>query len=373
MQIEEYRKTIEACRFCPMCKVVCTVGNVTKNEANYPRGKVLTLFTIFKGMREIDENVVERIYQCSVCGRCKSWCISDYDIPGLIIAARADAVNSGKFHPKALEVCENIKNTGNPYGLNQKNQRTDIQGRKEKATDILYFAGDVLSSSPEIVESTVRILKYADIDFAVLPQEKGYVGLLYQLGFHKEAQALAKYNAEIIVKMGYKVIVISDPGEYLAFKEYYPKLGVDLGSNIKIFHISEYIKSLLERGRIVFSKEVRRSVTYHDPYSLGRYLGIYEAPREIIKAIPGVTFKELHWNKDMSRCCGAGGGLLFTNADIAKEAAMRVINEALEVGAETIITSSSFCKKSLIAAKTALNNKDIEIYDVTEFCQKAIC
>lgn len=377
MLIEKYRKTIEACRFCPMCKVACTVGNITKNEANYPRGKALILFTILKKMREFDEDIIERIYQCAICGLCKDWCISDYDIPELIMAARADIVNSGKIPPRVLEIYENIKKTENPYAMTNDDEEISAVLDKEirktgKRAKILYFIGDTLLPHPEIFEATIKILNYAGINFTILPKENRGVELLYQLGFRREAEGLAKENAEVIKKARCEVIITSDADEYLAFKRDYPTLGANLNSDIKIMHTTEYINLLLQENKLSFSREINKSVTYHDPSSLGRYLGFYEAPREVIKAIPGVKFKEMRWNKDKARCCGAGGGLLFTNPEIAAKAAENVIDEAIEIDAEIITTASPLCKQSLIKHEEKLQRNSVEVYDITELIEKTM-
>lgn len=375
--MEKYRKTIEVCRFCPMCKVSCTVGNITKNEANYPRGKALILFTILKKMREFDEDIAERIYQCAICGLCKNWCISDYDIPKLIMAARADIVDSGKIPPRVLEIHEDIKKTGNPHATIYDNEEISAVLDKKirkigKRAKILYFIGNTVFSRPEIYKATIRILSHTGTDFTIFSKENRGVELLYQLGFRKEAERLAKENVEIINKTRCEVIITSDADEYLAFKRDYPTWEANLNSDIKIMHTTEYINLLLQENKLSFSREINKSVTYHDPSSLGRHLGFYEAPREVIKAIPGIRFKEMRWNKDKARCCGASGGLLFTNPEIAAKAAENVIDEAIEIGAEIITTASPLCKQSLIKHEEKLQRNSVEVYDITELIEKTM-
>lgn len=376
MLIEKYRKTIEACRFCPMCKVFCTVGNITKNEANYPRGKALILFTILKGMMKFDKDVVERIYQCAICGLCKDWCISDYDIPELMMAARADIVSSGKTPPGVLEIYENIKKAGNPYATMNDEKIIAVLDKEIRKTGkrakILYFIGDTVFPHPEITEATIKILNYAGIDFTILPNENKGIELLFQLGFRKEAERLAKQNAEALRKAECEVIITSDADEYLVFRRDYPGLGANLDSDIKIMHTTEYIDLLLRENKLSFSKEINKSITYHDPSSLGRYLGVYEAPREVIKAIPGIEFKEMKWNKNRARSCGASGGLFFTNPEIAAKAAEKIIDEAVEIGAEIIVTTSPLCKQSLIKCEEKLNKMSMEVYDIVELVAKTL-
>lgn len=376
MLIEAYRKTIETCRFCHMCKIACTVGNITKNESNYPRGKALILFTILQKRRKWDEDTVERIYQCGICGLCKNWCISDYDIPELIIAARADIVNSGKITTRFSEIYKNIKKTGNPHPMVTNNDELKIVIDKKKSkigkrAETMYFINGTTFYHPEIVKATIKILNYAEIDFTILYKENSHIELLYQLGFWKEAEKLTKENTKIINKADCEIIIISDADEYLAFKRDYFKLGASLNSNIKIMHLSEYISLLLQKNKLSFSKEINKTVTHHDPSALGRHLKVYEAPRQIIKAVPGVKFKEMRWNKNKARCCGASGGLLFTNPEIAAKAAEKIIKEAIEIEAEIILTASPLCKQSLINCKR-LKSSGIKIYDIIEFAAKSL-
>ncbi|GAI12186.1 unnamed protein product, partial [marine sediment metagenome] len=221
------------------------------------------------------------------------------------------------------------------------------------------------------VKAAIKILNYAEIEFTILYKENSHIKLLYQLGFWKEAEKLAKENTKIINEADCEMIIISDADEYLAFKRDYSKLGTSLNSNIKIMHLSEYISLLLQKNKLSFSKEINKTVTYHDPSALGRYLKVYEAPRQIIKAVPGVKFKEMRWNKNKARCCGASGGLLFTNPEIAAKAAEKIIEEAIEIEAEIILTASPLCKQSLINCKR-LKSSGIKIYDIIEFASKSL-
>ena len=140
-----------------------------------------------------DKDIVERIYQCDICGLCKNWCISDYDIPELIIAARADIVNSGKITTRFLEIYRNIKKTGNPYPMVTNNDELKMVIDKKKSkigkrVETMYFINSTTFYHPEIVKAVIKILNYAEIDFTILYKENSHIELLYQLGFWKEAE-----------------------------------------------------------------------------------------------------------------------------------------------------------------------------------------
>lgn len=363
-----------------MCKIACSVGGITKNEANYPRGKALILFTVIKGIKEFDEDIAEKIYQCSICGLCQDWCISDYEIPGLIVAARRDIVEKKKVPSRILRIYENIKNTGSPLGKSYTHQNCEKvaffskKNKEKRKVEVLYFPGDTFLYFPEVVEATIDILTAAKVNFSVKLNEKNNNcgELLYQLGFHEEARRIARENTEIIKNSGCKIVLVSEADEYLAFTRDYPKLGINLNSSIRIMHVVEYIDLLLRKNDLILIGEINKSVTYHDSPGLGRYSGIYEPPRRVIKSIPGIKFKEMRWNRNRADCCGASGGLLFTYPEIAKKMAENVIKKAKDMGVEIILTSSSLCKLTFTTQKKCLQKNNVKVYDITEIVAKLL-
>jgi len=377
-------KTIKTCRFCHMCKIACTVGNITKNESNYPHGKALSLSFILDGIMKYDLEIAERMYQCAMCGRCKDWCISDYDIPAIILNARKEIVEKGIIPENVSNVYENIKKYGNPFGINcnskkiNKNIKKYSSNNKEKV-DVLIFIGDSYKYYPNIFYSLEKILKSFNKKFVVLKKENCNIKLLYELGFTEDAKSLAAENIKNINQVDCDFVVTVDADEYFALKRIYPILVNNLVINKKIFHISEYINMYLNIDKKIsyYHSETsdtkkKRILTYHDPSSLGRNMSIFEEPRKIINRLKGNYFVEMEWNRNSALCCGSGGGLLVTNKDIAIKAANKVIDEAKKIKASVIITTTPHCKYSIEKALKYYNENDLFVLDLVEILAEAI-
>jgi heterodisulfide reductase subunit D len=139
-------------------------------------------------------------------------------------------------------------------------------------------------------------------------------------------------------------------------------------TDIEIFHSTQFIKKLIDEGKISF-KEKKTKVTYHDPCDLGRASGVYEAPREILRAIPGVELVEMKGNREECICCGGGGNLEMVNPDLSAKLAEAKIEEIRATGAEVVITACQQCIRTIL---TTARRKKISIaaMDITEFVFK---
>jgi Fe-S oxidoreductase len=155
-------------------------------------------------------------------------------------------------------------------------------------------------------------------------------------------------------------------GCFKTFKKIYPQVG-DLG--LEVYHSVHYLLRLIKEGKIGFKGELGKKVTYHDPCDLGRAFQIFEEPREILRAIPGLEFVEMARNRLQARCCGGGGGVLANNPDMAVEMAAERVRDALAVGAEIIVSGCAACKDNLKKGAKAIPKQErgkIKIMDITE-------
>jgi len=364
MHIEEYSNTIRAWRFCPMCNHVCPVIKVTKNEANGPRGLALSLFLVSEKMRQFDEPRVERIYQCTTSGICEAWSLGGYDLSGMVLAARADVVDQGKAPTSAVTARKNIEETGNPFG-ESKQVRSGLaaelikEAGSKKRAEVLYFIGCTTAyRRPEIAKASVKILQKAGVSFMVLEDEPCCGAPLYELGFREDAKREARNLSQTIEKSGCNYVVTSCPHCYRALTEWYPQLGVQLPSGVKVKHTADYFNSLVKDRRISLSKRTE-VVTYHDPCYLGRFGKIFDQPRELIRQVSGSNFKEMKWNREKALCCGAGGGMSFTNPRIAAQIEGTLIGEASKSGSEILITACPLCSDNLASSREKLKFQDI--------------
>jgi len=202
----------------------------------------------------------------------------------------------------------------------------------------------------------------------------------------------------MIKKAGVKTLVTGCADGYHAFKVLYDKY--ELKGSLEVLHISEYIDKLIKEGKLKPRRKVAMSVTYHDPCRLGRLgepwvhwkgkkipgdrfvfdppkpyrrgaNGVYEPPRDVLKAIPGLKLSEMTRIKEYSWCCGAGGGVNESNPDFARWTAQHRIEEAVSTGAEAIVTACPWCEKTFNEAVRA-SDSSMKVYDIVEIVEKAI-
>jgi Fe-S oxidoreductase len=227
------------------------------------------------------------------------------------------------------------------------------------------------------------------------------------MGFQGELITYMNSNLDAWKNAGVKTIVTPCSDCYACFKAWYSRFG----NKIEVYHISEYILKMLDQGNLKLTKDIPLHITYHDPCHLGRlsepYLysspgkpyimperplaevggfccvhdvpkpwrrgknGIYEEPREILKRIPGIKLTEMERIKSWSWCCGAGGGVSISNPDYAIWTANQRINEALQTGAEAIVTACGWCERNFRDALIT-NGQPMAVFDIIDLVLKAI-
>jgi glycolate oxidase len=161
-------------------------------------------------------------------------------------------------------------------------------------------------------------------------------------------------------------------GCYKTFKEIYPK---HLSFNTPVLHAIEYLDQLIQDGKLKFKNGNPMKVAYHDPCDLGRHLNIFEPPRELLKKIPGITLLEFKNNRLLAKCCGGGGGMKAFNTELSGEIAYQRMLEALEVGADTVVSACPACKSNLQLAAARLRKEKkgrLKVMDITELVGEAI-
>jgi len=242
----------------------------------------------------------------------------------------------------------------------------------EKAK-VMYWVGCMASYYvQDTAITTVKVLKYANVDFTILGTEEGCCGsVLLRTGQRDPVvNQYAKENIGRISARGVETLITSCAGCFRTFHEDYPEIVGDLP--FEVLHTSEYIERLIKDGSLKFEEELPIRVTFHDPCHLGRHVGVYDAPRNVIKAIPRLELVEMANCREESRCCGAGGGLrsAFRELSIAI-AANRLKTDALPTGAKALVTPCPFCVLNFEDAADAYGI-GIEILDLTELVCRAL-
>lgn len=353
------------------------MGQVTGWESDTPRGRALVLFKVLRGHTEYNDDLVETIYRCCLCGVCQAWCKGGYTPPEAVLLARRDIVKLGKDPQPARQIKQNILETGNPFGLPRDDRFAAIehQGRltdnnaTKKAAEVVYYVGcDTAYHQPEIANAFVRILAHAGADFAVLRDEISSGKPLTALGYHKEAQQVAQTLAAAIKATGCRTIVTACPSSFDAFKNDYPAMGVDLG-DVEVLHASQYLDRLLKEGKLSPNVRLDRAAAVLDSDRLGRFNGIFDEPRRLLQAIPGVELKEMSWTRELAHSCGETAGVLrLLYPELSQLLAQRVLAEAVDSGVQLLATSCPVSKQTLM--ETA--EPGVEIRDVVQLIAQSI-
>jgi len=253
--------------------------------------------------------------------------------------------------------------------------------RTSDQSDVLFFVGcapyfdpifeDLGVKITDIAKGSLKILNHLGIEPMILPDEKCCGHDMLWTGDLDTFKKLAEQNAAMIKEAGVKKIIFSCPECYRTFREDYPNY---VKMDCELQHISEFLSAAIEKDELNF-KEVKRKVTYHDSCRLGRHLGIYEPPRKVLQAIPGVELVEMKQNREESLCCGTSA---FTNCDLySKQIRVERLLEAKATGAETLVTS---CPKCQIHFRCAMVNKgeekgpdvEIEVMDMVNLVANAL-
>ena len=364
-------EAFKRCFQCGLCDTVCPWNRVT----TFSMRKLVREATF--GLTEIES---EDIWRCTTCGRCPQQCPRDVKQIESGISLRRIANEYGVY-PSTVKTVRTINaglvGQGNPFGEDRTTRAAWAEGFSVKpfteGMEILYFPGCYLCYDPrlkKVARATANILNFAGVDFGILGAKENCCGeSIRKTGDEELFKRLAKENIKAFIDNGVKKILVSSPHCYHTFKNEYPEFKVDF----EIVHISHYLFDLVNDGRLQFKKDYPKKVTYHDPCYLGRHNGVYDEPREVLRKIPGLEFKELLESRSDSLCCGGGGGRVWMETLKGERFSDIRIEQALEVGADVLATSCPYCITMLEDSKVTMNVAEkIEVKDITEIIQELI-
>jgi len=365
----EVKSAATQCQKCVKCinlrPDVCAMHEEYKSQALTPSAIFLMADVILDG--ELEPTVERSItpFSCTMCGACAAACYSmfihyEWEYPTkLIEGVRELFVEQGAIPEEISKVLRNMYNTKNAWGLPQ-SQRVDWEKKggmsipdfSKERNEFLLYVGDasLIAETQHVPASIAKLLHEGGVDFGTLKEEEADSGNeIRELGESGLFEAIAEENIETFAKLGVKKIITISPHDYQAFCTDYPALGMDG----EVYHYTQILDGLIREGKIKLTKGISKTVTFQDPCHLGRYNQIYEAPRNILKAIPGVKLVEMPSSRKDAFCCGGGGGRMWYD-DPAKYRKQRIsdirVRHAKGVGAEVIATACPYCLSMLVAA-----------------------
>lgn len=334
----------------------------------------------------------EELWACTTCRNCEEQCpVGNEHVDKIIDMRRYLVLMEGRLPSDGQRALQNIERQSNPWGLPRAERaawiadcesRTGIrvetmqelkrQGRKP---DVLLWAGSMGSydmRSRRVLYAVVRLLDHAGVSFATLGlEEKSSGDTARRIGNELLFQELCRENIETLSKYGITSIVTACPHTYNTFKNEYPEFG--LSSDVKVEHHTELLARLLEDGALRPFYTLDERVTVHDSCYLGRYNDTYEAPRNLLRAIPGVTIEEMERSRSNGMCCGAGGGLMWMEEHSGTRVNHARTAQALEVKPSVISSACPYCLTMMEDGLKAMSADDrVVARDVAELLAESV-
>ncbi|MBN2111143.1 MAG: 4Fe-4S dicluster domain-containing protein [Methanosarcinaceae archaeon] len=345
-------RSILKCVRCGTCRSVCPVFDVIGWESSCARGRMLVAHGVAMGL-EADKDVLDTLNMCTTCGLCEYVCPSGAVPAKVIEHTRHQLVLHGRLTEAQKELAGRAKDFGNPLG--EERERMSWLGESAKdvreRADYVFFAGCLGSYRyPELTKRTFDILKNYGV--TVLQEEVCCGSPLLRTG--SDPGRLISKNLEQIKKTGAHTVITGCAGCYTTLKNDYPE-------GLNIVHVSEFLADRLDAMDL---KKLDLKVTYHDPCHLGRCNGVFDAPRDIIKAV--CDLEEMKSNRENARCCGAGGGVLKGYPELSRELSRRRIEEMPE-GVDYLVTACPLCRTNLMRG-----GPKVEVLDIIDLLEMAM-
>lgn len=357
--LKSLEKEMLVCTQCGYCRSVCPIFDDRGWDSSVARGRVILAYGMLKDRFDIDDSIVEALYQCSTCGDCERRCPSNVGVVDIVEAARRDlfAEHSLEKHSK---MAERIKEFKNPYG--ESKSRAEIFQKEPKKAKVGYFIGCTPTyRNQKLAQATMSILGKLEEDYTIIDEVCCGSPLQRIGGSDEDVKELVDHNLDSIEELGIETLLFSCAGCFNMFKNHYPEFR-ELG--FRPMHITEYLAE-----KDLNLKDLPKTVTYHDPCHLGRHAKEYEAPRRIINKIPEVKFQEMEQKEETARCCGGGGGLRAQFPELSERIAQKRV-ECADF-ADILLTSCPFCVNNLKVGKEA-GDCEVEIKDIVELVDELL-
>jgi Fe-S oxidoreductase len=424
MALEDFRADAMRCTRCAYCKWIpfdlmksarfakgCPSMEAGKFHSYSAGGRLVTALSLMDGRSTVTEKVKESVFKCTLCGQCDVSCkMCRYDMEPLAAMRelRATLVKDGHTLPQLEPVLTSLRTEFNMVGRSADERgdwAKDLQVKdlsKEKA-EVVFHAGCRYSFDGDlahIARTSVSILKNAGVDFGIFGKnEMCCGGRACDMGYRDDFHDRANANLKAWKRAGVNTVVTPCAECFHTFSRKYT---AHEGSEIKVLSMVQFVDQLVKEGKLKLTCPVNLKVTYHDPCHLGRqgepYVpwngkekkifgqavcydpprpryngawGVYESPRDILKAIPGVQLVEMERIKEAAWCCGAGGGSREAYPEFSRATANERIDEAQSTGADAIVTACPWCERNFIDATDA-NGIKMKVFDVIELVGHAI-
>ena len=337
------------CLQCGTCSGVCPFGYIMK----FPPGKMIGALRA-----EIFDQVIkaDSVWMCISCNACSAFCPSNIPITaGLMTRAKEEMLLAGNIPTELQAAMENTQRYGNPLGESPRKRadwaagiqpEVNILSKTRQPVDVLWFVGDYASFHSRMQSATkalAKILNALGVKFGILGTEEFSDGDSQRLAGERGLfEMVAQKNGQLFKKYKFNEIITTDPHAFNAIKNEYPALGI----KYPVRHYTQFLVERLDQLKPILKNEIKAKIAYHDPCYLGRVNGVFDEPRALLSAIPGVELVEMSHQHMNSLCCGGGGGGMWLDGFQWEKAHTRLsewrVREAVAANAEILAVACPY-------------------------------
>ncbi len=423
-RLRELEAEMQKCFRCSLCKMVplptvlnskysdgCPASRLFHFHGYSGSGKNIMALSLIDGRIEVDRTLADITYACTACGLCDVSCkfIMEAERHAVNMALREHIVDEGFSLPAHQSMIESLKEYGRPNGgqSDPHSSWAEDLGLKvlpEEKAQVLLFSGCLQCSDPGaagVARKLARLLTHAGVVFGILQDAGISCGLpAYWTGHRDVFTKTANHLTDLLDGLEIDTIVTVSGSCLGALRSKYPEYA--RAPKARVLHASELLAQLIQDGRLRLPRPVKRKVTYHDPCYLGRQseppitwagehkithgcmtytdppkeinrgvCGVYEEPRRILQAISGLDFIEMYRIREYSYCCGGGGGVPLAYPNLARSAALDRLEEAVDVGAECLVTACHHCRANLSGSQQATGRQLLPVVDIIDLVFEA--
>lgn len=370
----------KACLQCATCSGACPFGYLM----DFPPGRMISYLRAGLYEEVLDTDTV---WMCVSCYACTEVCPAKIPVtPGLMTRTKEELLLVGNIPSELQEALEFSQRYGNPLGESPR-KRADwaknltpevpIMRRAKRPVDVLWFVGDYPSYHPRVIQTTLalyKILNALGIDFGILGPEENSDGDTQRLAGERGLfEVLAEKNGKAFSKYDFGEIITTDPHAYNALKNEYPQLGIEY----PVKHYTEFLVEQIDKLKPLLKPNGEIKVTYHDPCYLGRVNEIYDQPRILLDAIPGLEMVEMSHCRSTSLCCGGGGGGMWLDGFQWEKSQARLsewrVREAVSAGVDILTVACPYEPPRFEdAAKMVEGAEGLIVKDIVELLAEAI-
>jgi len=399
-RLESLRHEMKKCVRCSLCKLVPlpTIQDTRFTSACPPvdeyhfhaysgGGMQVMALSLLDGRIEIDQDLAQTVAACTTCGLCDVACkfIMAAERQDVIMALKEHLVECGQALPGQQVRSDNLERYGYSAGKpmlapGQWAQGLGIKKLPGDSANVLLFAGAGTCQDMRYATTArklAHLLQTAGVNFGILGENEPDSGIeAYWTGHRQTFEKQARHVVDLLDQTGVKTILTLCGEDLGMLRGKYPTYS--RAPRARVLHASEFLLPLIQKGKLRLSQPIRQKVTYHDPCYLGRQseptqewqgeerlthgvmtyfvppkpinygvTGVFDAPRQILRLIPGIQFIEMQRIREYAFCCGGGGGVPDTHPNVARSAALQRIEEGSALGAKILITSCQHCRQNL--------------------------